>query len=254
VATQDEIIQVRLTDTATNNKILVGDNTLISNKTLIFPHLVRKSAVQKLIDEGLVEQVPATTSIPLTAVFADIELATSKRVAIPIGPLREQDSIVRKKVNDGTNDIKVETVTPELNYYPVTLIVLGVPTEFALEFPRFSSLTDKYQDVFSFATIRTLASPTPKPLDSFDNYKNEIVLKPGQILNCRINPKIAELEAKGLITITSISTTPANIASPQTTIGPSPEGLPFPAITPTPLFQFVDFYGFVNSAPTFPIG
>lgn len=250
---QDQIIQVRLTDTATNNKMLVGDNTLISNKTLVFPHLVRKSSVQKLIDAGLVEQVPLTTPIPLTAVFADIQLATSKRVAVNFGPVREQDAITRKKVNDGSQDIKLETVSPELNYYPVTLIISGTPTLLSLEYPRFSSSTDNYPDVFSFATVRTAAAPTPRPLDTFDNYKQEIVLKPGQILNCRINPKIVELEAKGLITITSISTTPANIPTPQVTIGPSPASLPFPPIAPDPLFQWVDFYGFLNSAPTFPI-
>lgn len=248
---QDEIIQVRLTDSATKDKVMVGDNTTLANGS-VFPYLVRRSAVQSLIDAGLVEQVPATSAIPLTAVFADIQLASSKRVAIPFGPAKEQDSIIRKKVNDGSVDHKIETVTPELNYFPVTIVVSGTPTEFALEYPRFSSTTDRYLDTYSFATVRT-SSTSAKPVDSFDNHKSELVLKPGQILNCRLNPKIVELEQKGLITLASISTTPANVPTSQTTIGPSPASLPFPKIAPTPLFQWVDFFGFVNSAPTFPI-
>jgi hypothetical protein len=249
---QDQIIQVRLTDSASKDKAIIGDNTILSNG-VAFPYLVRQSAVQPLIDKGIVEQVPLTTGIPLTAVFADIQLATSKRVAVNFGPVREQDAIIKKKVNDGITDHKVETVSPELGYYPVTIIVAGVPTEFALEFPRFSSSTDKYQDVFSFATVRSATHPIAKPIDTFDNFKTELVLKPGQILNCRLNSRIIDLETKGLITLTSISTTPTNIPTPTTTTGPSPQGLPFPPVVPSPFLQFVDFFGFVNTSPTFPI-
>jgi hypothetical protein len=250
---QDEIIQIQLTDAGTQSKVIVGDNTTVKANTPI-PVLVRRSAVQEFIDKGLVEQVPATTAIPLNSVFADIEVVSGKgRISVPIGPKKEQDSIVTKTISDGVTTQSVETVTPETNYYPVTLIIAGNPTEFCLDYPRFSSSTDRYPDSLSYATIRTVANPDPLPLDHLDQYKDEIVLNPGQILNCKLNPKIVELEAKGLIQLSNITVTPANVPTPQTSVGPSPISLPFPPTIPSPMFMYVDFWGVVNSAPTFPI-
>ena len=250
---QDEIIQIQLTDAGTQSKMIIGDNTSVKANTAI-PVLVRRSAVQEFIDKGLMEQVPTTTAIPLSIVFADIEVVSGKgRVSVPIGPKKEQDPIVSKTISDGVVIQKVETVTPETNYYPVSLIIAGVPTEFCLDYPRFSSSTDRYPDSLSFATIRTLANPTPLALDHLDQYKDEIILNPGQILNCKLNPKIVELEEKGLLQITNITVTPSNVPTPQTTVGPSPISLPFPPTIPSPLFMYVDFWGIINSAPTFPI-
>lgn len=250
---QDEIIQIRLTDAATQSKVIIGDNTVVRANTPV-PVLVRRSAVQEFIDKGLVEQVPATTAIPLSIIFADIQVVSGKgRVSIPIGPKREQDAIKVGKVKANSVEYKVESVTPETNFYPVTLIIAGVPTDFSLDYPKFSSSTDKYPDSLSFATIRTVANPNPLPLDHLDQYKDEIVLNPGQTLNCKINPKIVELEAKGFLQITNITVTPSIVATPQTTVGPSPAGLPFPSTHPDPLFMYVDLWGILNSAPTFPI-
>lgn len=249
---QDSIIQIRLVNTNTKDSVVLYDGSLVKNGT-VFPKLVRQSAVQSLIDQGIVEQVPATSSIPLNAVFGDIVVTNpGTRVTIPIGPERSAGAIKKKSITVGLTEYKVDSVTPELNYYPVTFDVNGSPVTYALEYSRFSSTSDSFPDAYSFATLRTNGDPTPRPLDYADNFKDEYTLKPGQILNCRLSSRITDLEAKGLITIQSVDVTPVNVPTPQSTIGPSPQGLPFPPALPDPLFNFVNFYGWINSVPQFP--
>lgn len=247
----NEIIQVRLVDLQGKDFITLSDGTVIRNG-YIFPRLVRRSSVQSFIDQGILEQVPLTTAIPLKVAFGDIEVVGSRRVNVPIGPSREQTPVLGKSVTYNSTTYKTEALTNELNYFPVTLIVSGMPTTFSLDYPRFSSSTDNFPDSYSFATIRRNPLDTPKPLDTFDNFKDYIVLNPGQILNCRLNPRIADLEAKGKITISNITVNNSNIPTPQNEIGPSPQGLPFPNVLPDPLFMWVDFYGWINSLPMFP--